>query len=105
MLTSNPEATFDPSSDFRLDGLVCAVTGGANGIGRATALAAGRSGAIIHILDRDSENGLAVANELQANGVPAKVHTVDVTDEAAVERTVQTVAAERGIDILVNNAG
>jgi NAD(P)-dependent dehydrogenase (short-subunit alcohol dehydrogenase family) len=105
MPNTDQRSTFDPTKSFRLDGLVCAITGGANGIGRATAFAAGRSGAIIHILDHDSEGGRAVANELQAAGVTATAHTVDVADEAAVERAMQAIAGERGLDILVNDAG
>ncbi len=100
-----PRKPFDPSKDFRLDGLVCAITGGANGIGRATAFAAGRSGAIVHILDRDPEGGQAVANELQAGGIDATAHIVDVTDDRAVELAMRTVASARGLDILVNTAG
>ena len=102
-LDSAPE--FRSASDFRLDGLVCAVTGGANGIGRAIALAAGRSGAIVHILDRDGEGAARVIGELEKEGLAGRFHALDVTDEPAVEKAMQAVAADRGFDVLVNNAG
>lgn len=98
-------AAFDPSRDFRLDGKVCAITGGAKGIGRAIALAAGRSGASVHILDKDADAGARVVGELEALGIAGRHHTLDVADEAAVEATMKTIATSGGIDILVNNAG
>lgn len=96
---------FDPARDFRLDGKICAITGAGNGIGRAIALAAGRSGAVVHVLDRDLDAGAAVAQELKKQGSQGHSHRLDVTDEAAVEQVLKVIAADRGLDILVNNAG
>jgi 2-keto-3-deoxy-L-fuconate dehydrogenase len=77
-------------------GLRVLVTGGAVGIGRATAeLLAGR-GARVVVLDRD------------VDGVPPRLHPVpaDVTDDAAVRGAVEEAVAELGgLDVLVNNAG
>lgn len=79
-----------------LDGLVALVTGGASGIGAATAAELARRGARVAVLDRD------------VTGVPdgALALRCDVTDAAAVDDAVARVAEELGgIDIVVNNAG
>jgi 2-keto-3-deoxy-L-fuconate dehydrogenase len=78
------------------DGLRALVTGGASGIGEATARLLQERGAGVAVLDRDVRG---VAEPLI--GVQA-----DVTDDAAVRAAVGT-AAERlgGLDVLVNNAG
>ena len=87
---------------FRLDGRVAAITGGAQGIGLACATLMAEAGAQVVLLDRD-----AVALQDARGRVPgAQVHTLDVTDEAAVERVFAAIAGEHGrIDVLVNNAG
>ena len=81
---------------IRLDGMAALVTGGASGIGLATAQLLAARGARVAVLDRD-----AVA-------VPAALHALraDVADEAQVQEAV-AAAVERlgGLDILVNNAG
>ncbi len=98
------DPVFDPARDFRLDGKVLVVTGGGNGIGRAIAHAACRSGAMVHVLDRDAEAGARVVGELKEHG-SAESHLLDITDEPAVEKVMRNIAAVRGIDVLVNNAG
>lgn len=78
-----------------LDGLRALVTGGASGIGAATAVLLTERGARVAILDRahTTPSGLL---EL----------TADITDRAAVTAAVaQTAAAFGGLDVLVNNAG
>ena len=79
-----------------LDGLVALVTGGAAGIGLATALALTDRGARVAVLD------LAVEGLPEALvGFPA-----DVTDRASVRTAVDAVAERMGgLDIVVNNAG
>jgi 2-keto-3-deoxy-L-fuconate dehydrogenase len=78
-------------------GLVAIVTGGASGIGAATAELLGQRGATVAVLDRD------VAKR-QAE--PDLALPCDVTDTAAVDRAVGAVAAHLGrIDVVVNNAG
>jgi NAD(P)-dependent dehydrogenase (short-subunit alcohol dehydrogenase family) len=96
---------FDPARAFRLDGTVCVVTGGARGIGRAIALGAARSGARVHLFDRDGEAAARTAAEIAAEGYDARAHPVDVTDEAAVVTGFDAIAAEGRVDSLVNSAG
>ncbi len=88
--------TSPPRDRIRLDGLAALVTGGASGIGLATARLLAARGARVAVLDR------------AVDGVPDGLHAVcaDVTDDDAVGRAMAT-ATERlgGLDILVNNAG
>ena len=84
-----------------LAGRVAAVTGGAQGIGRATAERLLASGATVSIWDRDAALAASVAAEIGAHAV-----TVDMTDLAEVEAAeAETVAAFGRLDVLVNNAG
>jgi NAD(P)-dependent dehydrogenase (short-subunit alcohol dehydrogenase family) len=87
---------------FRLDGQVAVVTGGARGIGRATAEALAAAGAHAVVVDRDIEEAKQAAAEIGN----AEAHAVDVTSEADVDRFFDALATRTGrIDILVNNAG
>ncbi len=83
-----------------LDNKVAIVTGGAKGIGRAIAAGLAREGARIVIADLRGAESAAAAF---ADGVGL---TVDVADEAAVQRMADETVEQCGsIDILVNNAG
>jgi 2-keto-3-deoxy-L-fuconate dehydrogenase len=82
-------------TDF--NGLVAIVTGGASGIGAATADLLGQRGARVAVLDRDITKVV---------GEPALALPCDVTDTPAVDRAVGAVAEQLdGIDVVVNNAG
>ncbi len=95
----------DPSAVLLTD-RVAVVTGGAVGIGEAIALAFARFGAHVAVCDRDVANLDATANGIEAAGRRAVAAELDVRDEEACGRFVQTVAEELGaIDVLVNNAG
>lgn len=89
-----------------LDGHVAAVTGGANGIGRATAHRLAAEGASVVIADLDTEGAREVVSAIEADGGEAMALEVDVTDaeetEAMVDVAVDTYG---GLDIAVNNAG
>jgi len=92
----------------QLAGRVAVVTGGASGIGRATARRLAQDGAHVAIFDINLEGAQAVAEELgKAQGFRrAMAVRCDVTDEAAVtEAFEQVVLAYGGVDIVVSNAG
>ena len=85
----------------RLVGRVAVITGGAGGIGLATAQRMHAEGATIVIGDIDPTAGKAAADELDGLFVP-----VDVSDEAAVNNLFDTAADTYGaVDIAFNNAG
>jgi len=89
----------------RLKGKVTIVTGGAEGIGRATCDVFAREGAAVVIADVNSVKGPATARYITAAAGRALFVETDVADEASVKRMVaQTVKAFGKIDILVNNA-
>ena len=82
----------DPLAQFRLDGEVAVVTGGASGIGRAVADAFAQVGARVVVFD------------LAADGQDG--YKVDVADEAQVTTAFADVARRHGrLDVLFNNAG
>ena len=88
------------------DGPVAVVTGGAKGIGWATVEALVAEGVRPVLLDRDEAALAAAGRRLAERGVDHHTATLDVTDEAAVERAMAIVVARYGrLDILVNNAG
>jgi NAD(P)-dependent dehydrogenase (short-subunit alcohol dehydrogenase family) len=88
---------------MRLDGLVAVVTGGAQGIGRATALSLAAAGARIVITDLDAAASEKVVAEI---GGAAWSRVVDVANEQSVEDLFASVfEREKRVDILINNAG
>ena len=91
---------------FRLDGAVAIVTGGANGIGRATVLALAGAGAKVAIFDRDQAAAATLVAEIETNGMSAVAFAADIAREDEIESGFGQVAAEWGaVDVLVNNAG
>jgi len=90
-----------------LQGQIALVTGASRGIGRAIALALGRSGA--HVVINFKGNQAAAEETLNllraANGY-GELSVFDIADEAQVEAAVkQVVEAHKSVNILVNNAG
>lgn len=90
----------------RLASRVAAVTGGAVGLGRATALRMAEEGAAVAILDVRDEEGAALAGDMTRQGLSAAYWRCDVASEAEVRTTLDAVVERFGkLDILVNNAG
>lgn len=88
---------------MKIEGKVAIVTGGASGLGKATAQALVAAGAKVAIWDMNEEKGLEVVKELGENATFTKIN---VTDGAAVEQAVQDVVDRFGaIHILANIAG
>ncbi len=88
---------------MRLKDRVVLITGGAAGIGRATALRFAEEGAKVIICDVNEAAGQETVKQL---GPDAAFYQVNVTDRQDVQRWVEAVAAKYGrIDVLVNNAG
>ena len=87
----------------RVDGKVALVTGGASGIGAATATVLVQAGAQVVLTDLDEARGRALAGEL---GNRARFMSQDVTSPEHWQRVVEDVLAHEGkLDVLVNNAG
>lgn len=92
---------------FRLDGKIAIVTGGAGGIGEALALGLGYQGATVVVSSRNQQAIDAVADKITSEaGSEAIGLASDVTDEASIQKLVDTVVEKYGrIDILVNAMG
>jgi len=89
-----------------LEGKVALVTGGASGIGRATALVMAREGARVAVTDRAEADAAETVALINAAGGQAVAIGGDVTREADVTAMVaRTVAAYGRIDCAFNNAG
>lgn len=89
-----------------LSGKVALVTGGASGIGRATALLLAREGAAITVMDQDQANGQSVTQTITEDGGQAIFVSGDVSQADSCQNAVQqTITKFGGLDILFNNAG
>ena len=87
---------------FRLDGKRAVITGGASGIGLATASAFAEAGAHVTLLDLVAGQASEAAGSLM---VPGSGIACDVTDAASVERAFAEAAEGGPIELLVNSAG
>lgn len=90
---------------FNLSGQIALVTGGSQGIGRATALVLARLGAEIAVMARSLDKCNAVADEVRQYSRRALAVRGDLASAEEIEAAVEKVSAELGpISILVNNA-
>lgn len=91
---------------FELTGKKALVTGGASGIGKASALGMARAGADVAVIDVQVEAGQGVSEEIKALGRQSLFIPCDVTDPRQVADMVARVVTEFGrLDIALNNAG
>lgn len=81
---------------MQLSGSAALISGGASGLGEATARAVAEAGATVTIADLDEERGRAVATDL--SGLFVKV---DVADENDVARAIETAVAETGLSLRI----
>ncbi|MFO7565327.1 MAG: SDR family NAD(P)-dependent oxidoreductase [Enhygromyxa sp.] len=85
---------------------VIVLTGASSGIGRATALALAREGAVLHLLARRADLLDRVCDDARALGGHATAHVVDVRDAHAFGQVAVRIHDEHdGVDVLINNAG
>lgn len=91
---------------MRFENQVAVVTGGASGIGRATALAFAAEGAAVVVADLQVEAVENVAAEIRQAGAKALAQVVNVADREAVQNLVDRTVTEFGrLDVMVTCAG
>lgn len=85
---------------------IALVTGGADGIGKATALRLGQEGAKVALLDRNSEGINTAVKEFQQKGIEVAGYVADISNESEVSQAVNQVQRlwDR-IDVLIHAAG
>ena len=91
---------------MRLEGKVSIITGGAQGIGLATAEKFAAEGARVVICDVNQDVISGVVNEFKQSGIDVDGFNADVTNQADISNMVDLVISKYGqVDCLVNNAG
>jgi len=89
-----------------LQGTIVLITGGAGGIGSATAILLAQRGASIAIADIRESAAQELALHITQDGGTAKAYGVDVTNVKAVQSLVEAVVTDFGkLDVLINSAG
>jgi len=89
-------------SSKRLAGKAAVITGGGSGIGRAISVLFAAEGAVVHILELNTDSAEKLAEEIQEAGGQATVNHCDVSRQESV---LQSIGKIGSVDILVNNAG
>jgi 3-oxoacyl-[acyl-carrier protein] reductase len=90
----------------KLENKVAIITGGADGIGKATVERFAQEGAHIAIWDLNSEKGNALSETLNKQGFSLSFKEVNTADFEAVAKAAEALFKAKGrIDILINNAG
>ncbi len=95
----------NPYGMARFEGKAALVTGGASGIGRATAVRLAAEGAHVFVADLNAAMGIQAVEQIRESGGSASFIEVDLADDAAVEASARAVAREvSALHSLVNNA-
>lgn len=82
------------------------ITGGANGIGKQTAITFAKNGARVVIWDLDEDRGAGLVSEAKEHNQDISFYKVDITDYASVSKAFEQLIEDIGwVDILINNAG
>ncbi|MFB9885314.1 SDR family oxidoreductase [Balneatrix alpica] len=85
---------------------VFAITGGAQGLGRAMAMRFARQGGHVALIDLNPERLQATVAECEALGVQARAYVCNISEEAQVEQTFAQIKSDFGqLNGLINNAG
>lgn len=91
---------------FSLKNKIAIVTGGGKGIGESICKIFAQQGAIVHILDKDKDNGLRVSMQIRNKKGKAVFHHIDLTKHKKLGKLFKQIYKKEGsLDILVNNAG
>ncbi len=89
-----------------ISGSVALITGAASGMGKATAELFAEQGAIVAATDVQEQQLDSVVENITKAGYSAHSWVLDVSDPAAIQTTVETIARQLGgLDIVINNAG
>lgn len=89
-----------------LENKVAVITGGASGIGRATAALFSRHGAFVIIVDQNADAAQRAANEIKLEGGKSAALCADVASSGDIEQAFDVIRREaHKVDILVNSAG
>ena len=87
---------------FRLDNKIAVITGGGSGIGKAIAKLFAGQGAVVHILEWNTDTANETAEEIKNDNGKAFVHKCNVANQQEVLAIFENIGA---INILINNAG
>ena len=87
---------------FSLKNKSAVITGGGSGIGRAISVMFAKAGAVVHIIELNSDAAIDTVNEITQAGGKAAAHSCNVSNQQQVLDIYNQIGE---IDILVNNAG
>ena len=87
---------------FSLGNKIAVITGGGSGIGKAIAKLFAKQGAIVHILEWNTDTADETSDEIKKDNGKAFVHKCNVADQKEVLAIFESIGT---INILVNNAG
>ncbi|MFV0248157.1 MAG: SDR family NAD(P)-dependent oxidoreductase [Tenacibaculum sp.] len=90
---------------FSLTGKTVIITGGGSGIGKAISQKFAKNGAVVHLLEYNSEKGQKTVSEIQELKGMAYFYQCDVSDYQQVKKVIGNISRQSRVDILINNAG